>query len=205
MEHGPHVGGPVDALGCDAVLVEGRAAARGGDTALCAVATDVVMKGSATVWIGRMPAARFDEPCFHGGRIVGGARQVFIGGPDTAPPNIDAIVANTGEIDEIRRQLALQSARMDKLREYVAGPPDVSPEVKILLDFLKKQGQHGAPSMPPGWDNFDDEEARELGYATAEMDALAKKMMGELDRIRELERQNREHQKGRPMDSRGPR
>lgn len=80
-EGGQHVGGPVDASGCPTVLVERQAAARAGDTALCKVATDVIVKGSGTVIIGGMPAARILDLCHHEGHTLGGASEVFIGGP----------------------------------------------------------------------------------------------------------------------------
>jgi uncharacterized Zn-binding protein involved in type VI secretion len=41
---------------------------------------DTIIKGSATVMIGGMPAARIGDQTAHGGQIVLGAFNVIIGG-----------------------------------------------------------------------------------------------------------------------------
>lgn len=75
----PHVGGPI--LKADPkVLIAGLMAARVGDTATCASAPDTIIKGSTSVMIGFMPAARFMDQTLHGGMIVMGAPTVIIGG-----------------------------------------------------------------------------------------------------------------------------
>jgi uncharacterized Zn-binding protein involved in type VI secretion len=55
-------------------------AARVGDMATCVGPPDVIAKGSATVLIGGMPAARMTDMTAHGGIIVVGCPTVLIGG-----------------------------------------------------------------------------------------------------------------------------
>ena len=55
-------------------------AARMGDMATCVGPPDVIAKGSATVMISKMPAARLGDMCAHGGTIVVGFPTVLIGG-----------------------------------------------------------------------------------------------------------------------------
>jgi uncharacterized Zn-binding protein involved in type VI secretion len=51
-----------------------------GDMAVCVGPPDTIAKGSATVMIGGMPAARLGDTCAHGGTIVVGCPTVLIGG-----------------------------------------------------------------------------------------------------------------------------
>ena len=55
-------------------------AARMGDMAVCAGPPDTIVKGSGTVLIGKMPAARMLDNCAHGGMVVIGCPTVLIGG-----------------------------------------------------------------------------------------------------------------------------
>jgi uncharacterized Zn-binding protein involved in type VI secretion len=49
--------------------------------AVCVGPPDLIVKGSATVLIGKLPAARLLDNCAHGGMIVGpGCPTVLIGG-----------------------------------------------------------------------------------------------------------------------------
>jgi uncharacterized Zn-binding protein involved in type VI secretion len=48
--------------------------------AFCVGPPDAIAKGSATVMIGGLPAARMGDPTVHGGSIVMGFPQVMIGG-----------------------------------------------------------------------------------------------------------------------------
>ncbi len=75
----PHVGGPVT-LFCPTVMVCSMLTSRLTDMAVCVGPPDLVAKGSATVLIGSMPAARLLDNCAHGGMIVVGAPTVLIGG-----------------------------------------------------------------------------------------------------------------------------
>lgn len=77
----PHVGGPVLATTAVTVLITNKPAAVMGDMAVCVGPPDTIVKGSATVLICNMMAARVGDSCAHGGAIVGpGAATVLIGG-----------------------------------------------------------------------------------------------------------------------------
>jgi uncharacterized Zn-binding protein involved in type VI secretion len=51
-----------------------------GDLLTCAGPPDFIIKGSATVLIGGMPAARMGDTTSHGGTIMVGSFRVMIGG-----------------------------------------------------------------------------------------------------------------------------
>ncbi len=75
----PHVGGPI-VMGAPTTMICFLPAARVGDTATCVGPPDVIARGSMTVMIGGMPAARMMDQTAHGGTIVAGAPTVIIGG-----------------------------------------------------------------------------------------------------------------------------
>lgn len=194
--HGPHVGGPVTSLGCDSVLIEFLASARGGDIALCKVELDVIVKGSGSVWIGGMPAARLHEACLHGGRVVQGARDVFIGGAAIDPPNIDKIIKNVEEINELRRKVKEAQEVVEDMDEYLTPP---SPLKEKFDEFVDKETER-EQNTPPGLKKMDDERNKARGeeIAMEKRRKALKEIDANGDRIRELERQNREMQRGKP-------
>jgi uncharacterized Zn-binding protein involved in type VI secretion len=55
-------------------------AARATDMATCVGTPDIIVKGSVTVLIGGLPAARLGDLTAHGGSIVMGCPTVLIGG-----------------------------------------------------------------------------------------------------------------------------
>jgi hypothetical protein len=61
------------------VLIEGRPAARVGDSCTCIGEPDEIITGSSGVFIGGKPAARMGDQTAHGGEIVGGSLTVVIG------------------------------------------------------------------------------------------------------------------------------
>lgn len=75
----PHVGGPISGPCAPTVLISGLLAARITDMAVCVGPPDLIVKGSATVLIVSLPAARILDQCAHGGMIVMGAPTVLIG------------------------------------------------------------------------------------------------------------------------------
>jgi uncharacterized Zn-binding protein involved in type VI secretion len=75
----PHVGGPI-ITACPTVLTAFLFQARVSDTALCVGPPDTICRGSMTVIVGGMPAARLGDNTVHGGVIVAGAPTVLIGG-----------------------------------------------------------------------------------------------------------------------------
>lgn len=76
----PHVGGPIMPPGKPTVLIAGLPAATATSLCTCVGPPDTIVKGSATVLIGSMPAARMGDSTAHGGSIVMGAPTVMIGG-----------------------------------------------------------------------------------------------------------------------------
>jgi uncharacterized Zn-binding protein involved in type VI secretion len=62
------------------VLTGALPQARIGDMATCAGPPDMIVKGSMTVLVGGMPAARMGDNTVHGGVIVTGCFTVLIGG-----------------------------------------------------------------------------------------------------------------------------
>lgn len=82
----PHAGGAIVA-GSPNVLINGIPASRMGDMMLCVGPPDSIAGGSASVFINGSPAARMGDPSAHGGVIVMGSANVFIGdkvGPSAA-------------------------------------------------------------------------------------------------------------------------
>lgn len=75
----PHVGGPILPPCMPTVLTGKMPQARITDMATCAGPPDVIVKGSATVLVGSLPAARLGDSTAHGGVIVVGFPTVLIG------------------------------------------------------------------------------------------------------------------------------
>lgn len=75
----PHVGGPILPPGAPTVLIEFLPAATVTSQAICVGPPDVIVRGSAGVFINYMPAARMGDNTAHGGVIVSGAQTVMIG------------------------------------------------------------------------------------------------------------------------------
>jgi uncharacterized Zn-binding protein involved in type VI secretion len=76
----PHVGGPILPPGVPTVLIGNLPAAVVGSQCTCVGPPDAVIKGSATVLIQGRPAARMGDTTAHGGTIVAGYPTVMIGG-----------------------------------------------------------------------------------------------------------------------------
>jgi uncharacterized Zn-binding protein involved in type VI secretion len=73
------VGGPILPPCAMTVIIGGLPAARITDMATCVGPPDVIVKGSPTVLIEYLPAARMLDNCAHGGMIVLGCFTVIIG------------------------------------------------------------------------------------------------------------------------------
>ncbi|HUO22235.1 MAG TPA: PAAR domain-containing protein [Caulobacteraceae bacterium] len=76
----PHVGGPILPPCAPTVLTVGLPQARVTDLLTCVGPPDTIAKGSATVLVSKLPAARMGDITAHGGTIVLGAPTVIIGG-----------------------------------------------------------------------------------------------------------------------------
>jgi len=75
----PHVGGPI-ALGCFTVLTGMMPQSTVTNMCVCVGPPDMIAKGSATVLVGGLPAARMGDMTAHGGTIVMGCPTVLMGG-----------------------------------------------------------------------------------------------------------------------------
>ena len=75
----PHVGGPVLTRSMDVFIVK-QTAARETDVCVCTGPPDAIAKGSTTVQINNLPAARMGDPTLHGGKVALGWPTVVIGG-----------------------------------------------------------------------------------------------------------------------------
>jgi uncharacterized Zn-binding protein involved in type VI secretion len=76
----PHVGGPILPPCSPTVIIGGLFAARVTDKALCVGPPDMIVKGSMTVLINSLPAARVGDMTVHGGTIMIGMLTVLVGG-----------------------------------------------------------------------------------------------------------------------------
>jgi len=75
----PHVGGPI-ILGAPTVITGAVPQSRATDTCVCVGPPDVIAKGSTSVFVCSLPAARIGDSTLHGGSIVAGCPTVLIGG-----------------------------------------------------------------------------------------------------------------------------
>lgn len=76
----PHVGGPIMPPCSVNVLTGMLPQARVSDLCLCVGPPDTIVKGSTTVLVNSLPAARMGDLTAHGGTIVLGLPTVIIGG-----------------------------------------------------------------------------------------------------------------------------
>lgn len=76
----PHVGGPILPSGPPTVMIGSLPAATATNQCTCVGPPDVILKGSTSVFIGKLPAARMGDSTAHGGTIVAGCPNVLIGG-----------------------------------------------------------------------------------------------------------------------------
>jgi uncharacterized Zn-binding protein involved in type VI secretion len=81
----PHVGGPIIPPCCPTVLTGGLPQARVTDMLICVGPPDMIVKGSAGVFVGGLPAARIGDVTAHGGVIVTGLPTVIIGEVGSGP------------------------------------------------------------------------------------------------------------------------
>jgi uncharacterized Zn-binding protein involved in type VI secretion len=82
----PHVGGPILPPGVPTVLIDFLPAATVTDMATCVGPPDVIVMGSAGVFINYLPAARLGDQTAHGGVIVMGSPTCIIGEVGSGSP-----------------------------------------------------------------------------------------------------------------------
>lgn len=76
----PHVGGPIIPPCAITVITGMMPQARITDMAICVGPPDMIIKGSMTVLVMNLPAARILDNTVHGGMIITGYPTVLIGG-----------------------------------------------------------------------------------------------------------------------------
>ena len=76
----PHVGGPITGPGAPTGLARMMPVATATSMCVCVGPPDVIGKGSMTVLVGMLPAARLGDLTAHGGTIVLGLPTVLVGG-----------------------------------------------------------------------------------------------------------------------------
>lgn len=76
----PHVGGPIITPGAPTVIISGMPSATITSMCVCVGPPDIIVKGSATVLLSGLFAARIGDNTAHGGVVVTGAPTVMIGG-----------------------------------------------------------------------------------------------------------------------------
>jgi len=75
----PHIGGPI-LMGAPTVITGFMPQSRVTDPCFCVGPPSMIMKGSATVIVTYLLAARIGDQTMHGGAIVSGYPTVMIGG-----------------------------------------------------------------------------------------------------------------------------
>ena len=75
----PHVGGPILPTCSINVFTGGLPQARVTDKCLCVGPVDMIVKGSNSVLVNGLPAARINDTTTHGGVIITGQINVLIG------------------------------------------------------------------------------------------------------------------------------
>ena len=76
----PHVGGPIIPPCAITVITGMMPQARLTDMAICVGPPSMIIKGSMTVMVMNLPAARIADNTMHGGMIITGFPTVIIGG-----------------------------------------------------------------------------------------------------------------------------
>ena len=139
----PHVGGPV-LSGSYNVITGGSPQGRVTDKCVCVGPPDMIVKGSATVQVNGLPAARLGDSTAHGGVIVVGFPTVLIG---------DAAGAGGGGVSAGAQQNALAEQPQDAWDApdkacwvpgtygkaiVIQGNPEFQKMVKADLDAIAK-------------------------------------------------------------------
>lgn len=76
----PHVGGPLAAPAAMTVLIGGLPAAQVGTMGICVGPPCTIVKGSSTVMVCSVPAARMGDMTSHGGTVTLGCMTCLVGG-----------------------------------------------------------------------------------------------------------------------------
>lgn len=129
--HGPS---PIVACCAQTVLIGGQAAARKGDFAICpAGGPDVIIEGSETVLIERVPAARMTEKSAHGGTVALGFPTVLIGNPPVGPDGrVFQVPPECAAVKDFGNKGT--GGKLDRLRDHCTSSTPTPVSVKIPGD-----------------------------------------------------------------------
>ncbi|HAS6200796.1 PAAR domain-containing protein [Vibrio vulnificus] len=120
----PHVGGPIT-TGSSNVMINGVPAARKGDSMVCVGPPDSIKQGSSSVFINGKPAARMFDSTNHGGVIIGGSPNVFIGDAGCYPDSQDSAVSSSDSRPQSNEDK--QVAPPTKQSNSLSNEPQASP------------------------------------------------------------------------------
>ncbi|HFQ5354195.1 TPA: PAAR domain-containing protein [Vibrio vulnificus] len=120
----PHVGGPIT-TGSSNVMINGVPAARKGDSMVCVGPPDSIKQGSSSVFINGKAAARMFDATNHGGVIIGGSPNVFIGDAGCYPDSQDSAVASSDSRPQSNEDK--QVAPPTKQSNSLSNEPQASP------------------------------------------------------------------------------
>lgn len=170
----PHVGGPI-AAGAPTVLIGMMPAARQMDMCVCVGPPDMIAKGSLTVQICGMPAARMGDPTMHGGVIAVGFPTVLIGDVGMGGVSPTAAVAPPITITKFAMCFDCRGALIEQGKQHE--DPDVVAAANDLnrlqqdAEYAKLSGNvYGSDAPPPGWSNISDNPEKLAKYGLTKSD-----------------------------------
>lgn len=134
----PHVGGPISGPCSPNVIIGELPAARVTDMAVCVGPQDIIVKGSPTVHINGLLAARIGDMTAHGGVIVAGFPTVMIGDSYTA--GMEAIVSAVNPANSVQNCGLIIDAVIDRLTG--SDPQAVAPD-QMNGSFAEIEQRHG--------------------------------------------------------------
>ncbi|EPN4990844.1 toxin VasX [Vibrio vulnificus] len=106
-------------------MINGVPAARKGDSMVCVGPPDSIKQGSSSVFINGKPAARMFDSTNHGGVIIGGSPNVFIGDAGCYPDSQDSAVASSDSRPQSNEDK--QVAPPTKQSNSLSNEPQASP------------------------------------------------------------------------------
>lgn len=139
----PHIGGPILPPCADKELIEGRAAARITDIALCCMGPpDIIAEGEPTVLVQGLPLARVGALTAHGGVVVGpGANTVLLGPPKGKYPKSVLKVCDDGTVSFVTKvapNITIDATGSAKCRADPAVNAQFNKEVMKCIETIQQ-------------------------------------------------------------------
>ena len=123
----PHVGGPILPPGHPMVLIDFLPAATVTNMATCVGPPDVIVKGSAGVFINFLPAARMGDNTAHGGVIIMGSPTCIIGEIGSPSPGAGGMGGVVSGLAASGLPAAANPSKYSKHKKHKGPPPVVIP------------------------------------------------------------------------------